>query len=101
NANPGVPGDGKIYRQSEHVDYHRDMLKQLVESGKAFVSDESQVERETVSEKAVTEGRRDSVIRFKNPNKPVTFKDLILGDITVDTTDLGDFVIAKDFDTPL
>lgn len=50
----------------------------------------------------ITDGKkRATVIRFKNPNKTVTFHDLIRGDISFDTTDLGDFVIAKDLETPL
>lgn len=91
----------EMYRQSEHADYHRELLKKLVDGGLAYVSDETKVEHETISKGAVTEGRRDSVIRFKNPNKVVTFSDMILGEISTNTTDLGDFVIAKDFDTPL
>jgi glutamyl-tRNA synthetase len=58
-----------------------------LENGGAFVSKE--------------EGGREEVIRFKNPNKKVIFKDIVRGDIQLDTTDLGDFVIAKDEKTPL
>ena len=47
------------------------------------------------------EGQRSEVIRFKNPNKEVTFPDMIRGDISFNTKELGDFVIAKDMDTPL
>jgi glutamyl-tRNA synthetase len=96
----GLDYDGMV-RQSERVDLHRSYLEKMIESGHAYISKEEENTRETVSEKAVMEGRRSEVIRFKNPNKKVTFKDLILGDITVDTTDLGDFVVAKDLDTPL
>jgi len=41
------------------------------------------------------------VIRFKNPNKKVIFEDIIRGEIEFDTTELGDFVIAKSLDDPL
>jgi glutamyl-tRNA synthetase len=41
------------------------------------------------------------VIRLRNPNKVVTFDDIVLGEIKIDTTDLGDFVIAKDLESPL
>ena len=34
-------------------------------------------------------------------NKKITFVDLIHGEIVFDTTDLGDFIIAKDLDTPI
>ncbi len=81
----------ELHRQSENTEKYKVYLQALVENGKAYVS----------QEKPKEPGDRDSVIRLKNPNKEVTFADHILGDITVDTTDLGDFIIAKDFDTPI
>ena len=45
--------------------------------------------------------QRSEVIRFKNPNKKITFSDIVLGDITFDTTDLKDFVIARSLTEPL
>ena len=54
-----------------------------------------------VSKKNLKKGDRDEVIRFKNPNKKIIFNDLIVGDVEVNTTDLGDFVIAKDMETPI
>ena len=47
------------------------------------------------------EGERNEVIRFKNPNKKISFSDIVLGNITFDTTDLKDFVIAKSLTEPL
>ncbi|MEK7068233.1 MAG: glutamate--tRNA ligase, partial [Patescibacteria group bacterium] len=41
------------------------------------------------------------VVRFKNPNKTVTFFDLVRGEVSFDTTELGDFVIARNMDEPL
>jgi glutamyl-tRNA synthetase len=46
-------------------------------------------------------GEPSEVIRFKNPNQEVSFDDLIRGKITFDTTELGDFVIAKSLTEPL
>lgn len=77
--------------QSEKLQSHQSYIKKLIESGQAYIS----------KEKDVKEGQRDEVIRFKNPNKKVTFTDLIRGDITVDTTDLGDFVIARSIEEPV
>lgn len=81
----------ELHRQSERAGEHRAYLKKLIDSDAAYISKETPKEP----------GDREEVIRFKNPNKKVSFKDSILGDIEFDTTDLGDFVIAKDFDTPL
>lgn len=81
----------ELYKQSERVEIYKKYLKQLVDSGHAYVS----------KEKQINEGDRAEVIRFKNPNKKILFHDLIKGDIEFDTTELGDFVIAKDFNEPL
>jgi glutamyl-tRNA synthetase len=77
--------------QSDRLSNHQSVIKKLIDSGQAYIS----------KEKDVKEGQRDEVIRFKNPNKKVTFTDLIRGDITVDTTDLGDFVIARSMEEPV
>ncbi len=82
----------KFFRQSEHLDNHKIFLNQLINDGKAYVSKEESKDEPGVMRE---------VIRFRNEGEIITFHDLVLGDITVDTTDLGDFVIAKDFDTPL
>ncbi len=87
----GIEHD-QFFRQSEHLDAHRVYLKQLIAEDKAYVSKE---------ESKDAPGVMREVIRFRNPGETVVFTDLILGEISVDTSDLGDFVIAKDFDTPL
>src|SRR5438132_11153326 len=47
------------------------------------------------------DGSSTKVIRFKNPNKKVSFEDQIRGRIEFDTTELKDFVIAKSMTEPL
>ena len=81
----------EFYRQSERGAIYKKHLETLIAKGTAYLS------KEEVTE----EGQRAEVIRFKNPNQIVTFHDEARGDISFDTTELGDFVIAKDFDTPL
>lgn len=81
----------EFYRQSENVATHTKHLEQMVASGKAYVSKET----------PKIEGGRTEVIRFKNPNTTVTFNDAIRGEISFDTTELGDFVIAKSLHEPL
>ncbi len=75
-------------RQSERAPRHTFYLQKLIADGHAYRSQE-------------TAGERGEVIRFKNPNQVVTFTDLIRGEVTFDTTDLGDFVIAKSETEPL
>ena len=60
----------------------------MLDEGTAYVSKES-------------EGENKEVIRFKNPNKIITFTDEIRGEISFDTSDLQDFVIAKSILDPL
>ncbi len=80
------------YVQSEHLARHRELLHDLVDSGKAYISKEpSQADPEKTVQ----------VVRLRNPGKSVTFNDLIRGDVTFDTTELGDFVIARSIDDPL
>lgn len=81
----------KFFRQSDRLEIHQKYIQKMIDGGFAYLSKETPIE----------EGQRDEVIRFKNPNKKVTFNDLVLGDITVDTTDLGDFIIARDINEPL
>lgn len=78
----------EVVRQSERIDIHKKYLEQLIASGHAY-------------EGEVSKDGSGNVIRFKNPNKKVTVHDLILGDIEVDTTDLGDFVIARNKENPV
>ena len=80
-----------VYKQSEHAATYKKYLEQIIAEGKAYVS------KEEVKE----EGQRAEVIRLKNPGKKITFQDMIRGDVTVDTTELGDFVIAKSVEEPI
>ncbi|MDD5356769.1 MAG: glutamate--tRNA ligase [Candidatus Pacebacteria bacterium] len=79
----------EFHRQSEKVASHKKHLQNLIDKGIAYISHEEK------------DGKPSDVIRFKNPGTKVTFKDLIRGEITMDTTDLKDFVIAKSVDEPL
>ena len=80
-----------FFRQSDRLKLYQKYIRKMMDDGFAYLSKEIPTE----------EGQRDEVIRFKNPKKKVTFNDLVLGDITVDTTDLGDFIIARDINEPL
>jgi glutamyl-tRNA synthetase len=81
----------EFYRQSERGDIYKKHLEKLIADSTAYVSHEEPAE----------EGQRSTVIRFKNPGRVVTFRDEVRGDISFDTTELGDFVIAKDLESPL
>ena len=95
----------EIQKQSERVEIYKAQLKRLVDQGLAYISKETELSQEPASgfqsPKKKDGERREEVIRFKNPNKVITFTDLIRGEITFDTTELGDFVIAKSMDEPI
>ncbi|MDB5266065.1 MAG: glutamyl-tRNA synthetase, glutamyl-tRNA synthetase [Parcubacteria group bacterium] len=82
----------EFVRQSERVERHTELLKKIIDERKAYVSEE---------ESKNEPGKKVQVVRLKNPGTSVTFNDLVRGDITFDTTELGDFVIARAIDDPL
>lgn len=79
-------------RQSENAARHKELLERLVADGTAYVSEE---------ESKDTPGALVHLVRLKNAGQSITFADVVRGDITFDTTELGDFVIARGIDDPL
>ncbi len=79
-------------RQSERAGIHTEALKRLVAEDKAYISEEPSKNDPGVMAR---------VVRLRNPGKSITFTDIIRGDITFDTTELKDFVIARSETDPL
>ena len=79
----------EIFKQSNHLDIYTKQIEALLATGQVYISPNE------------TGGERKEVIRFKNPNKEVTFNDLIRGQVTFNTTELGDFIVAKSITEPL
>ncbi len=79
-------------RQSERASIHAESLKRLISEDKAYISEEP-------SKNDAAQLVR--VVRLRNPGTVITFTDLIRGDITFDTTELKDFVIARSETDPL
>ncbi len=77
-------------RQSARGEFYHQQLEILLKNGTAYLSSEKNEEGET-----------RELVRFKNPNVEITFQDLIRGNISFQTQELGDFVIAKGLDEPL
>lgn len=84
----GLSRDGELWRQSERISIYTKYLQKLIAEEKAYISIE-------------TEGENKEVVRFKNPNKIITFTDLVRGDVTFDTSELGDFIIARNINDPV
>lgn len=95
-----------FFRQSERTDIYKEHIQKLLDNGSAYISKEEEGREHVIYDpkkkiaKDIATNRKE-VIRFKNPNKIIKFTDVILGDIEIDSTDLKDFVIAKDLDNPL
>lgn len=85
----GIKAD-EFYRQSDRLEIYKKYIAKMIADGTAYVSNDTNEKGET----------RD-VVRFRNPNKVITFRDCSRGDISVDTTDLKDFIIARDINSPL
>jgi len=87
-----VRSDTEIARSSDRVERHKEILAKLIESGAAYVSHEA---------KKDDSNQMVDVVRFRNSGTTVSFHDEIRGDITFDTTEHEDFVIARAVDDPL
>lgn len=89
----------EVKKQSDNFEIHKKYLEKLIADGYAYISKTDIKE----IEEAKKEGKilREEVIRFKNPNKITTFEDMIRGEISTDTSDLGDFIIAKSLNEPI
>jgi glutamyl-tRNA synthetase len=79
----------EFYRQSERTEIYQEHIKKLIESGHAYEAEASKDNPDM------------PVIRFKNPNTKIKFTDIVLGEIEFDTTELEDFVIARNIETPI
>jgi len=79
------------YKQSEHGDTYKKYIEMMLKNDTAYIS------KEEVKE----EGQRAEVIRLRNPGRKIKYEDMMRGEIEVDTTELGDFIIAKSITEPI
>ncbi len=113
----GLQWDEGPFRQSERAPLYTKCLTALLEKGYAYYCDcpketleaEREAMREqgiapryrgTCREKKISAGK-GTVIRFAMPEKNISFIDLVRGKIEFNTALIGDFVIAKNLQTPL
>ncbi len=121
---PEVGGPYAPYRQSERYDVYRDVAARLLEAGRAYHCYCTTEELDERNEQARAEGRapgydghcrtltqeqaagyeaegRRPVVRFRMPDHPVTFEDLIRGEITFQPENVPDFVLVRGNGHPL
>src|SRR3989344_6069094 len=82
----------EFFRQTERLERHTMAIETLLKEDKAYISKEDS-KREP--------GTKVEIGRLRNPKVRITFGDIVRGDITFDTTELGDFAIARGIDDPL
>ncbi|UPK73650.1 glutamate--tRNA ligase [Nocardioidaceae bacterium SCSIO 66511] len=121
---PEVGGGFGPYRQSERFDLYGDVARKLVEAGFAYYAYDTPEELEERRERARAEGRssgydglhrdlsdeqraayeaegRKPVIRFRMPDSPITFTDLVRGEVTFEPEHVSDYVIVRANGQPL
>ena len=110
-------GEFGPYRQSERLDVYEKYLKQLLNQGFAYYCYCSKEDLEAERQAMLAQGlapkysghcrtnppanKEPQLIRFKLPDRRVSFKDLIRGEISFDTGIMGDIAIAKSLRAPL
>ncbi len=80
------------FKQSNNLSRHKECLTDLIDRDVAYVSKEPAKDDPT---------REVEVVRLRNSGEIITFTDAIRGDISFDTTELKDFVIARSISDPL
>lgn len=116
----GITPDEPVVIQSSRFDQHRGVVEQLLKEGKVY---RCYCKAEDISERAVNEDQdhlfakydgtcrkrkapiagMPYAIRFKVPENCglITFNDLIRGSISIDASQLDDFIIVRSDGTPM
>ena len=121
---PEVGGPFGPYRQSERFELYADVTRRLLEAGRAYHCYCSADELDERNEKARSEGRtpgydghcrelsdeakrsyeaegRTPVVRFRMPDRTITFDDLVRGEITFSSEHVPDYVLVRANGHPL
>ncbi|MFL6132776.1 MAG: glutamate--tRNA ligase, partial [Nocardioidaceae bacterium] len=121
---PGVGGPHGPYFQSERFPVYADVAARLHEAGRAYHCYCSTEELDERNEKARAEGRapgydghcreldedqvaafeaegRRPVLRFRMPDRSITFTDLVRGEITFQPENVPDYVLVRGNGHPL
>ncbi|MFE2635781.1 glutamate--tRNA ligase [Streptomyces scopuliridis] len=121
---PEIGGPHAPYRQSQRMDLYRDAAEKLLAAGHAYhcycTTDELDARREaaraagrpsgydgqcrdlTAERKAAYEAEgRTSIVRFRMPDEPITFTDLVRGELTFTPENVPDYGIVRANGAPL
>lgn len=115
---PEVGGPHGPYFQSQRLDLYKEFGQKLLDAHHAYYAFDTQAELEAMREQAKRDKRtfryarpaafptmadadrvraegRPVVVRFKMPERDITVRDTILGEVTLKREELEDFVILK------
>ncbi|MFE7314937.1 glutamate--tRNA ligase [Streptomyces sp. NPDC057555] len=121
---PEVGGPHEPYRQSQRMDLYKDVAQKLLAAGHAYpcycTTEELDARREaarkegrpsgydgacrdlTAEQKAAYEAEgRTSIVRFRMPDEPITFTDLVRGELTFTPENVPDYGIVRANGAPL
>ncbi|MEU5304042.1 glutamate--tRNA ligase [Streptomyces noursei] len=121
---PEVGGPHAPYRQSQRMDRYKDVAEKLLAAGHAYhcycTTEELDARREaarkagkpsgydgtcrelTAEQKAAYEAEgRASIVRFRMPDAPITFTDLVRGELTFTPENVPDYGIVRANGAPL
>ncbi|MER8068622.1 glutamate--tRNA ligase [Streptomyces sp. NPDC094034] len=121
---PEIGGPHAPYRQSQRMDLYRDTAEKLLAAGHAYhcycTTEELEARREaaraagrpsgydghcrdlTAERKAAYEAEgRTSIVRFRMPDGPITFTDLVRGELTFTPENVPDYGIVRANGAPL
>ncbi|MFE0376278.1 glutamate--tRNA ligase [Streptomyces inhibens] len=121
---PEVGGPHAPYRQSQRMDLYKDVADKLLAAGHAYhcycTTEELDARREaarqagrpsgydgtcrelTAEQKAAYEAEgRTSIVRFRMPDEPITFTDLVRGELTFTPENVPDYGIVRANGAPL
>ena len=121
---PEVGGAYGPYRQSQRRDIYEDVVRQLLDTGRAYHCYCSQAELDAQRDAARAAGRpsgydgtcrqltaeqvavferegRVPVVRFRMPDEAIGFVDLVRGELSVDADNVFDYVLVRASGDPL
>ncbi|MFG2288832.1 glutamate--tRNA ligase [Streptomyces sp. NPDC048595] len=121
---PEVGGPHAPYRQSQRMDIYRDIVERLLAAGHAYhcycTTEELDERRDaarkagrpsgydgtcrevSAEQKAAYEAEgRTAIIRFRMPDEPITFTDLVRGELTFTPENVPDYGIVRANGAPL